>query len=247
VDLPSGPGAVLSPHPDDAVLSAWSALRAPGDVVVVTVFAGVPPSGVVGRFDPVFGVDDSSALLRERLEEDTAALDVAQRPSVRLDLLDEQYRDVALDVGAVERALGAVIGDVEWLLLPAGIGAHPDHVVTRDAGHTVARERSLDVFLYAEFPYAVRWGWPSWVTGVAARPHLVPDALWPDDLRGFRVPYDDLVPDVVTLPDDELALKTRAIACYRTQYWALNAGPLDRLREPEIMRHELRWRVPPPN
>ena len=33
---------VLSPHLDDAVLSAWHVLRSGGDVCVVTVFAGLP-------------------------------------------------------------------------------------------------------------------------------------------------------------------------------------------------------------
>jgi LmbE family N-acetylglucosaminyl deacetylase len=239
------PGIVLSPHPDDAVLSAWTTLRAAADVRVIDVCTAVPADGVLGRFDPAFGVTESAPLMRERLLEDAEALAIAGRAATHLDFLDDQYRDVPLDAHALRDALATSIGAAEWLCAPAGIGVHPDHVVVRDVALTVAAERDIDVHLYAELPYAVNWGWPGWVTGIPPRPHLVPDARWRDDLRGLHFAYDDLSADVVRLDDDEVARKTRALECYRTQFEALNAGPLDRLRHPEIIRFELRWRVPP--
>ena len=85
--------AVLSPHFDDAVLSCWHVLSAPGPVVVVNVFAGAPPSGwPLGWWDQRTGATDSAARAREREREDDAALGVAGRSPINLDLLEAQYR-----------------------------------------------------------------------------------------------------------------------------------------------------------
>ena len=40
-------GVVLSPHPDDAVLSAWSTLRRAGEVVVVNEKFGIRLTDVI--------------------------------------------------------------------------------------------------------------------------------------------------------------------------------------------------------
>src|SRR5215218_6837911 len=82
---------VVSPHLDDAVLSCWHLLEA-GDATVVSVFTGVPEPGTSGWWDRLTGSDDSPGRVRERLREDERALSLAGASSVRLDLLDEQYR-----------------------------------------------------------------------------------------------------------------------------------------------------------
>lgn len=241
---PDGPGLLLAPHPDDAVLSAWSTLRAPGDVTVVDVCARPPAEGVLGEFDPVFGVTDSAALVRERLSEDRAALARAGREPVHLDLLDAQYRDAELSIATVRAAIEEAVPAASWICAPAGIGAHPDHIVVRESALAIARDSSIPVTLYADLPYAVQWGWPSWVTNAAPRPHLVPDARWRHDLRDASIDYDELVPEVHPLTPTESTAKLDALQLYRTQFAALNAGPLDRLRHPEIIRFEVHWRVP---
>jgi hypothetical protein len=47
----SKPIAILSPHPDDAVLSCWHLLSDPGEARVINVFAGIPPPGRTGWWD----------------------------------------------------------------------------------------------------------------------------------------------------------------------------------------------------
>src|SRR5436190_795304 len=42
---------ILSPHPDDAVLSLWHVLAGPGEVAVVNVFAGRPAGSELGWWD----------------------------------------------------------------------------------------------------------------------------------------------------------------------------------------------------
>jgi hypothetical protein len=85
---------VLSPHLDDAVLSCWHVLTAPGEVRVMTVFAGVPTEMTAPAWwDRYTGATDSAERVRERIEEDRRALALAGRMAVNLSFLDEQYRD----------------------------------------------------------------------------------------------------------------------------------------------------------
>ena len=87
------PAVVLSPHLDDAVLSAWSVLRRPGEVTVVNLCTAIPPPGTLGAYDRVKGATDSAEFMRERLAEDAAALALAGREPLGLGLLEGQYRD----------------------------------------------------------------------------------------------------------------------------------------------------------
>jgi hypothetical protein len=54
---------------------------------------------------------------------------------------------------------------------------------------------------------------------------------------------ENLSARVCALGSVETALKLRALEAYRTQFAVLNAGPLDRLRNPEICGFELHWDV----
>src|SRR5205807_10094736 len=81
---------VVSTHLDDAVLSCWSVLDAPGDVVVVTVFTGGPPPGTLTEWDRDSGAADSAERMIQRVEEDRAALRVAGREPVHVGLLEGQ-------------------------------------------------------------------------------------------------------------------------------------------------------------
>jgi LmbE family N-acetylglucosaminyl deacetylase len=236
-------GVVLSPHPDDAVLSAWSALRAAGDITVVNVFAKAPPPGTLGAFDPVFGVSDSAALVEERRTEDAAALATIGRSSRNLNLLDEQYRDAPLDPATVRHAIEQCVDRAARLWAPAGIGAHGDHILVRDAAVGIARDAKLPLSLYADLPYAIWMGWPPWVTGAAPRPYLVPDARWAADLASIDAPDGALAARPIVLGDAEAARKLGAIRAYRTQFELLNAGPLARLSNPEIIGYEVHWDV----
>lgn len=217
---PDAPVAVLSPHLDDAVLSTWAVLRRPGPVVVVNVCAGVPPQGRRTPWDALTGARDGAERMRERLAEDRAALGRAGREAVNLDFLDLQYRDEPPDPGALTEAIAAAVPAATELWAPAGIGAHADHVLVRDAAMELARAGGVPVRLYAELPYAVRYGWPEWVTGRPARPEL--------DLDAWTAAY---LPSGTTPPGEghllsrtETRAKLRALRDYTTQWSALDTG-----------------------
>jgi hypothetical protein len=112
------PVVVLSPHLDDAVLSAWSVLRRAGPVVVVNACDAVPPAGILGPYDRAKGAADSAEFARLRLAEDREALALAGREPVGLGFLDAQYRDAVraahlnappLDPGGIGAALAAAV------------------------------------------------------------------------------------------------------------------------------------------
>jgi LmbE family N-acetylglucosaminyl deacetylase len=233
-----GPVVVLSPHLDDAVLSAWSVLRRPGPVVVVNVCDGVPPPGALGPHDRVKGATDSAAFMALRREEDRAALALAGREPVGLGFLDAQYRHAgaALDPLA---ALRAAVPEAALLCAPAGLGGHADHVACREA----ALAAGVPVSLYADLPYAARVGWPAWVTGSDPRPHLVPEARWDEFLATASCGPEALTARVVRLEPEEVERRERALRTYATQFEVLDGGPIGRITHPAVRGYEVHWDV----
>ena len=220
--------AVLSPHLDDALLSAFSALPAR----VVNVCSALPPPGALTTWDRVCGASDSRAHMEERLEEDRAALALVEAEPVALEFLDVQYRTGPLDRDALRRAVGDAVAGAAEVWAPAGIGDHPDHVQVRD----VAIELGLPLRLYAELPYAVKFGWPAWVTG-EEDPNLVADAGW-------DVPAGAVDATVHRLSGADVQLKLQALRRYRTQFSALNRGKVGHIAHPSVIGYEVSWARP---
>jgi LmbE family N-acetylglucosaminyl deacetylase len=247
---------ILSPHFDDAVLSCWHLLNAASDVLVVNVFAGVPPRGTsVGWWDAITGRDDSRAVVRERAAEDQAALALAGRSSLNLDFLDRQYRSDSLDVGPIAGALRAVAPEDALLLAPAALmptlgeaGAqepHPDHVATRSAALAL-RAEGFEVALYADLPHASSLGWPDWVTtdgdlGLALRTA----ALWNAGLAATGLPLDRLTPDARRLTPAAFARKVEAVRRYASQVPAIEQAIGRRVDDASLLGYEVTWALPP--
>lgn len=238
------PAVVLSPHLDDAVLSCWSVLGGDGDVAVVNVFDAVPPPGSVTRWELITGFADSAAAMQERRREDAEALALARRQPVSLGFHDEQHRRKAPPVSEVRAALERVAPAASVIYAPAAIGGHADHVLAASAALAL-RHDGVPVRLYADMPYAVEYGWPHWVTGAEPDPRVDPDAMWEaflEDLPWHRVL---LSAEAVALDDATSAAKLAAMRTYRSQFPALDAAPVGRLRNPLIHGHEVFWDVLP--
>lgn len=238
-EAPNGRVAVLSPHLDDAVLSAWSVLCGPGEVQVVNVCSGLPATDLLSPWDRLTGATNSRQRMLERLEEDRAALARAKTEATALDFPEAQYRQGPLEPDALRDALERALGDVAQVWVPAGIGGHDDHVQIRDAALALARDGGPALNLYAELPYAVRFGWPGWVSAQDDDPHLVVEAWWarflPADL--------DLSATKHTLSPADARRKLHALAAYRSQLPGLNGGPLELIQRPFIIRYEVSWSV----
>lgn len=240
---PGAPVVVFSPHLDDAVLSTWSTLTRPAEVVVVNVCDGVPPPGTTTWFDRLCGAPDSAAHVRARHIEDRAALALAGREPLGLGLLDGQYVDEPLTPEAVLDALVTHDLVASLVLAPAGIGRHPDHAAVRDAALALARDTAMPVELYAELPYAIRFGWPAWVTAAPAIPTLDVDVVYGRDLVSVPWAAEGLQRSSRRLDPDAQTAKRRAIETYVTQLATLDAGPHEMLRGEAILGFEASWTV----
>jgi hypothetical protein len=239
--------AVLSPHLDDAVLSCWHWLTQPGEVVVINVFAGVPENEqAVAWWDQLTGATDSGQRVRERVEEDRAALAVAGRKPVNLGFLDVQYRDAAQPLTPLVEQIESRLVPGMHLYAPAALGDHTDHALARAAALEL-RTRGFEVSLYADLPHATLRGWPAWVmgTGTTASRDLAAE-LWNRTLAETGVSPATMSPEVHELDAHSHALKLEAVHAYVTQLQGLVEFGGRPLADRETLGYEVVWRLPIP-
>jgi LmbE family N-acetylglucosaminyl deacetylase len=256
---------ILSPHLDDAVFSAWEVLSAPGTRRVVTAFAGVPAPGFVTDLDRAHGAADSAEWMLRRHADDRAVLALVGCDPIHLDLLEVQFRAYRNDRirAAISqdpvRFLGLVVdepglstdpADLADLLLPhirdepviygpAGIGRHPDH---RDLALATVRlaERVPEVWLYADSPYYLFNGLPSWVVE-ERRPRAGEEVA--DALSALGLDPSRLDQTVVRLPPDSFEQKLRAMRRYGSEFPSVQADLARNGHSVDLMRYEVAWRV----
>jgi LmbE family N-acetylglucosaminyl deacetylase len=220
---------VLSPHFDDAVLSAFHVV-ARGDVSVVTVFSEAPG-------------DVAPEMFERRREDDVRAL---ARFGVRRSSLGltgtRENGSSAPPIVDVERAIAPLLDGADEVWAPAAIGRNTDHVLVRNA--VVSGWRGLDgrrprVRLYADMPYAFRRGLPVFL---APRPAMPPEAWWLADLRAV-LRWVNPRPTTDRLGPEGRQQKLDAIRCYQTEYDHLGYGDVSRwpCSLDELVGFELSW------
>jgi LmbE family N-acetylglucosaminyl deacetylase len=256
---------VLSPHLDDAALSAWHVLGSGGEALVVTVFAGIPASGFVTALDRARGGRESAAVVRQRRREDRAALALAGRTPTHLELLDIDYRAFArpevraaiehepshfiatvsgepqlrIEPDALERHIAGLLTDSDVVYAPAGVGAHPDHRDVARLGTRLASQ-GRPVRFYADIPYLFRHGWPSWLGGA---PGSQADRDVEEALAELASPAA-LTREVFELDHAQVATKAAAIRRYETEFDLVNADFGGVLEDLEHLRCEVVWTMP---
>ncbi len=202
---------VVSPHLDDAALGAAHLIISYPGTTVVTVHAGRPAAypDEVTEWDALGGFERGDDVVGARHEEDRAAMESMGASPVWLDFVDGQYladgdrpsaADIAADLKtAIESANPTAV------FLPMGI-AHPDHMITHDAGLLVRAETNEDVswFCYEDHGYKHLPGMMAWRVS-----RLFRSGVWP-------------TPSIVPVEVD-MAAKRAAIDCYKSQL-----GPLQR-------------------
>jgi len=238
---------VLSAHLDDAVLSASNRLMQPG-TTLVTVFSGMPPDDVALTYwDRLTRASSSRERQRERLAEDDEAHRVLGCDSLRLGEQEEQYRSGPLDGERLAARIGDVIGRAAEVWIPAAIGGHNDHRAARDAALAAveAAPERPEVHLYADLPYALWYGWPSWVTGREPRAYLDVDA-WLDGELSYRgLDPRRMTRQAVELSPRARALKEAAMSAYRSQLPALSLDGSNPERLRNVLSHEVAWLLEP--
>jgi LmbE family N-acetylglucosaminyl deacetylase len=132
--------AAVSPHLDDAVFGCGDGLAAHPGAVVVTVFAGRPPSPQpLGEWDAAAGFVPGDDVVGIRREEDACALRVLGATPLWLDFLDAQYA-ASPDVPTLTAALDAALTTIapQTVLIPLGL-FHNDHALAHEAALACAR------------------------------------------------------------------------------------------------------------
>ena len=199
--------AVVSPHLDDAVLACGERLAATPGAVVVTVFAGRPPTtSPMTPWDAAAGFRDGDDVIGVRRAEDAAALRVLDATPLWLDFLDAQYAtppELSRVSGAIDAALHTIAPAT--VLIPLGL-FHSDHALVHEAALACARASADREWIAYEEPMYRR----------------VPEVL----ARRFAA----LAAAGITLEREAPAgrpageLKRRAIGCYGSQLRALESA-----------------------
>lgn len=175
---------VVSPHLDDAALSAWWLLTALDDVHVLDVFTAPSHDDAPSYWDVGQGFASSGEAIAARVAEDRRALARTKARSTHLGLRELEYRtdvehaSVAADVRrlvldvvdghpdavvVIPAALGRRAGRVRRLRdrsrIPvirtvAGERQHRDHRIVRDALLDLRRAVGIEVACYEDLPYA---------------------------------------------------------------------------------------------
>ena len=196
---------LLSPHFDDAILSAGQLIAGRPDAEVVTVFGGFPSERQVTDYDVKCGFSDSGVAVVNRRVEDNNATALLSATSTHWELPDGQYgQEVSVD--EIKELIIEQLGkeDYDYVLGPLGLG-HPDHIKVSDA--LVSAWVDSDVF------------------------GDIPVYLWED--MPLRVIEPDLAFDrretignleQVNLGSGPIADKIRALLCYKSQ---IGTGILD--------------------
>lgn len=234
---------ILSPHLDDAVLSCWHVLTQPGDVEVITVFAGVPTALTTPAWwDRYTGAVDSGERVRERVEEDRSALALAGRTAVNLGFLDEQYRDDEQRLAPLTEQIESLLPPGGRLYAPAAFANHADHALVRAAALQL-RGAGFPVSLYADLPHATLHGWPAWVKRMGrSGSRDLAAAFWDHALAGTGA----LAPTVYALDGESHERKLAAVRMYRTQLEGLEEFVGRSLADRESLGYEVDWATASP-
>jgi hypothetical protein len=123
--------------------------------------------------------------------------------------------------------------------VPAGIGGHADHLLTRRYGRMLARS-GMPVSLYADLPYCVFHGWPSWVDGCEPSAKRNVEAYWESFLGGLPEMPPLRSAEVIRLDERCSASKRQALESYEA---SLNYGLRQMLADPAFHGFEVRWRL----
>jgi hypothetical protein len=181
---------VVSPHLDDAGVSAWWLLSQLDDVHVVTVFTAPALDGAPSYWDRQLGFSSSDEAIEVRLAEDRRAIGLTNASSSYLDLRELEYRtsdDEAVVTEQIAEGVADLVsgGSAVTLVLPGALGRragpvrrrrdrsriplirtapgnrpHRDHLLVRDALLGWSRSSDVEVAFYEDLPYARSGGRP---------------------------------------------------------------------------------------
>ena len=165
----------LSPHLDDAVLSAggliYDQVQSGIPVEIWTILAGYPPEGELSQFAQLqhymWGFPSAAEAIRARREEDYNAAAVIGAKTVHFDFLDCIYRrgsngewlydDITVSPRTEDASLPAQIAEAiltrlqpeDMLVCQLAVGSHVDHLLVRQGVEKTGQALLYDI----DIPY----------------------------------------------------------------------------------------------
>lgn len=209
----------ISPHLDDAVLSAGQALTLHDNVLIVTVFSGAPASATTS-YDLERGFESSAEAVSARIEEDRFATSIIGAQVEYLGFYDSQYgaRHEVIEA-KIHEGVGAIVRAARGrLFAPLGL-VHPDHEIVTAAVLDAVTD-GIELLLYEDLPARVLW------------PEAAAEAVATLRSDGWTVEPQHMGAGPMTT-------KEAACACYRSQ-----VGSAKGLISPHaVLVPERFWRV----
>lgn len=141
----------FSPHPDDLVYSAFSALTERTGVGTAVIFFNVSRFTRWGIFPKYF-------VTMMRTLEDKIILTRLRLRTSFLWLEDSSVRSNPISQQAIASRLSGFPEPLRSIFCPMGVGGHPDHLAVRDAAIHFWRRRRMkpQICFYEDLPYAAR-------------------------------------------------------------------------------------------
>ena len=232
----------LSPHLDDAVLSAGGLIfeqtRSGIPVEIWTFMCGYPPDGDVSPFaellHKLWGFSSAEETVRERREEDRRAAAVVGAQVSHFDFLDCIYRrgsngewlynDISVpphpedaDIpGRIAETINARLQPDDVLVCQLAVGSHVDHVLVRQGAERVGQSLLYDIdipyFLIKPEEFALK------SAGMSETIHPVTES----GLKSWQEAVLEYKSQLAVLGD---AMSTPEKACDSLQaYWAQQQG-----------------------
>jgi len=228
---------VVSPHPDDAVLSCGQFLAAHPGATVVTVFAGAPDTypDPPSWWSTICGFDAGDDITAARRAEDAEALGTLDATPVWLDFLEAQFvpDGRVAEASAIADQLESTLRELQptLVLLPLGL-ANPEHVATHDAVLEVrtrwsANDRAPTWLAYEDIAYKHIPGQLAWRITKLFRSSVwpTPVALPVDPTTDRKLAALACYPSQMRGLETDWRLQARLDAPTPEQYWRLEAPP----------------------
>lgn len=208
---------LISPHFDDAILSAGQLMAGRPDCVVATVYAAEPLNwDRQTEYDKKCGFDNAKDSVAVRALEDMEACALLQARAIHMEFVDGQYNEPSKPKDIKKELTELVNSDFfEFVVAPLGLD-HPDHKVISDILLEMKKEGKIKrpLYLWEDLPTRV---------------------VYPE--QAFERIQELGLTEQAHIGTGPIADKVRALWCYRSQ---IRTGILD----PYVMYvNERFWKV----
>ena len=148
---------IISPHFDDACLSAFAELD--DKSLVVAIFSGFPKIEQKTDWDIFCGFKNSTEAVSKRAKENETASKYIGFKTIDLGFIDWQYNQ-AINKGNINREIMKVIKrhPSATIFCPLSFGVsieHPDHILMTEIILEVSSDLKSTLFFYADLPYQI--------------------------------------------------------------------------------------------